>query len=107
MRKVLVLAALVAMSAGSALAADGSISSNRAARLGLAGMQPMSAEQGARIRGMGLAIVFGVGRAQSGGTSSTNAYLGASSRNNAAAVGANFSRANGSTAFGASAVFAR
>ena len=107
MKKVLVLTALIAMSAGSALAADDSISASRAARLGLSGMQPMSEAQGARIRGMGVAIVFGVGRAQSGGSSSTNGYLGASRRNNAAAVGVNFSRANNSTAFGGSAVFAR
>ena len=107
MKKLLLFAALVAMSAGSAFAADGSISTSRAARLGLSGMQPMSAAEGARIRGLGVAVVFGIGHAQSGNTSSTNAYLGASRRNNSAAAGANFSKANNSTAFGASAVFAR
>ena len=107
MKKALVFAALVAMSAGSAFAADGTISASRASRLGLSGMQPMSTAQGARIRGLGLGIVFGVGRASNGGSSSTNGYVGVSRTNNAVAAGANFSKANSSTAFGGSIVFAK
>ena len=107
MKKVLTFVAVVALTAGSAYAADGTISTQRAARLGLSGMQPMSAEQGAQIRGLGFGVVAGVSRAQSGGTSSTNLYVGGSRRNNALAAGAAGSKANNNTAIGGSIVFAR
>ena len=110
MKKVLTFVAVVALTASSAFAGD--ISTSRAARLGLAGMQPMSHSQGAQIRGMGFAVVFGGGRASVSSTQSANAYAAGSFRNsNSFAAGGNLSFAvkNGSYAVsgGGSVAYAR
>jgi hypothetical protein len=57
MKKIAPFADALALLTSSALAGD--VSTSRAARMGLAGMRPMSKEQGSQIRGSGLAVAFG------------------------------------------------
>jgi hypothetical protein len=109
MKKFLTFAAVVALTASSAFAGD--ISTNRAARLGLSGMQPMSHSQGAQIRGMGTAVVFGGSYAAVRGAASVNAYYGSSHTKNSMAAGANLSFAanshTGAIAGGGSIAYAK
>jgi hypothetical protein len=110
MKKILTFVAVIALTASSTFAGD--ISTSRAARLGLAGMQPMSQSQGEQIRGMGVAIVAGGSYAAVRGAASANVYFGASHTRNAAAAGANLSfaantRGSGAIAGGGSVAYAK
>ena len=88
------LAAVVAFSATSAMAAEGQVSNHSLANMGLAGMKSMSDTQGLHIRG--LSVIVGGGSTASihgvgGSASSTNFYLAtgkhSASGNNASVAG--------------------
>jgi hypothetical protein len=53
MKYVLPILAVVALFAGQAMAADGNVSSNMLAKMGLSNMQVMSDSQGTAVRGQG------------------------------------------------------
>ncbi len=88
------LAAVVAFSATSAMAAEGQVSNHSLTNMGLAGMKSMSDTQGLQIRG--LSVIVGGGSTASihgvgGSASSTNFYLAtgkhSASGNNASVAG--------------------
>jgi hypothetical protein len=81
MKALLSVAAVLVLSAAPAVAGQGQVSKNSLAKMGLAGMQVMSDEQGSQIRGTSVAVVFGISHAtisgEGGSASSTNGYFAA------------------------------
>jgi hypothetical protein len=57
MKYVLPILVVLALFAGQAMAADGNVSSNTLAKMGLSNMQSMSDVQGTAVRGMGFVTI--------------------------------------------------
>jgi hypothetical protein len=81
MKTLLSVAAVLALSAAPAFAGQGHVSKNSLAKMGLAGMQVMSDEQGQQIRGLSIAVAAGGSIAfiggEGGGAASVNTYFAA------------------------------
>ncbi|HEV8003086.1 MAG TPA: hypothetical protein VGP63_24585 [Planctomycetaceae bacterium] len=81
MKSLYALAAIVAFSAVPAFAAEGHVSSNSLAKMGLADMKSMNDAQGMTVRGTSVAVVFGLSHAtisgEGGSASSVNGYFAA------------------------------
>jgi hypothetical protein len=92
MKTLLSVAAVVVLAASPAFAGQGQVSKNSLAKMGLAGMQVMSDEQGSQIRGTSVAVVAGISYAhisgEGGSAGSVNGYFAAG---NHSASGANVS----------------
>ena len=128
MRSLLMVCAVVclALVASVASAAPGQVPDATLASFGLSGMQQMSDVQGTQVRGMGFAVVGGIGTANAPGGQTQTTWYGAVSNPNhgsALAAGANISVAAsgvgvftpfgnggvvvGAVAFGASVAYAK
>jgi hypothetical protein len=95
MRSLLMVCAVVclALVASVASAAPGQVSDSTLAAFGLGGMQQMTDVQGTQVRGMGFAVVGGIGTANApGGQTETTWYAaGAAHPGPVVAAGANVS----------------
>ena len=74
MKTVFAFASLVALSAGSAFAADGQVADQTLNKMGLGGMKVMSDEQGMQVRGMALVSVSGYSAAHNHNAETYNQY---------------------------------
>ncbi len=95
MKVLLAFASVVLFSAASAFAADGQVSQNSLAKMGLSGMKAMSDVDGMQLRGLSIAVVSGYSSAhvndgEGNGASSYNSYFAAGHHS---ASGANLSAA--------------
>jgi hypothetical protein len=91
MKYVLPILAIVALFAGQAVAADGNVSSDILAKMGLSNMQVMSDAQGTSVRGMGFSAVAGSSTARLFGSSATNSYVAVDTGKKTLAAGASVS----------------
>jgi hypothetical protein len=95
MKSLIAFASVVALSVVPAYAAEGHVSNQALAKMGLSGMKAMADAQGAQIRGLSIAVAGGGSTATihgvGGSASSTNFYLAAgkhsASGNNASVAG--------------------
>ena len=74
MKTVFAFATLVALSAGSAFAAEGQIADQTLSKMGLGGMKVMSDEQGMQVRGMAMVSVSGYSTAWNKNAETFNQY---------------------------------
>jgi hypothetical protein len=81
MRHLLSLFCVIGLSAAPALAGDGHVARQSLAKMGLAGMQVMTDDQGMQVRGTSIAVVAGGSIAfiggEGGGAASVNTYFAA------------------------------
>jgi hypothetical protein len=81
MKTLLSIASVLVLSAAPAFAADGHVSHQSLAKMGLSGMQVMSDSQGQQIRGLSIAVASGGSIAfiggEGGGAASVNSYFAA------------------------------
>src|SRR5580698_3400883 len=99
MKSLFALASVLAFAAAPALAADGQVSDQALAKMGLGSMKSVSDAQGMHIRGLSIAVVGGYSSAytntRNSGASTTNFYFAAG---NHSATGATASAAGQLTA---------
>jgi hypothetical protein len=103
MKYLLVLLAVLGLFAGQAMAADGNVSNNTLAKMGLS-MNTMSDDQGASVRGTGFGVILGASIAgvQTNGAlaGSVNGYLGVDKGGHIKMSGSNQSYASSSVTTG-------
>lgn len=91
MKMLLAVASVLVLTAAPAFAAEGQVSDQSLAKMGLSGMQTMSDNDGMQVRGLSIAVVGGFSTASVPGASSTNFYFAAghhsASGNNASVAG--------------------
>lgn len=85
-----VVAVLALVSTAGAAEPAKKVSRNSLSAMGLSGMTSMSTEEGAKVRGSGLAVAGGISYVNLGVTGGTNFHFGASATTNAAASGYNY-----------------
>jgi len=103
MRYLLAILAVLGLFVGQAMAADGNVSQDTLAKMGLS-MQTMTDSQGTAVRGMGFGVVFGASVAGNLGdgslAGSLNGYLGVDKGCRISMSGSNNSYASKTTTTG-------
>ncbi len=101
MKSLFALAAVVALTAAPALAADGHVAKKSLANMGLSGMKAMTDAQGMSLRGLSIAVVSGDSNVNLGHGNSANSQFFAAGQGHGTHSAAGFSVSNASVDYDA------